>query len=329
MSHDTAARSDDEWIEDQLMRLVTEPDPGWLTVARRLAGRLSWRVRGNGLLGFGGILPLLTSESTHTQFRAAYVFGYTVRSEIKVLDSVRSLPDTAQEWIWTAVRRYSGRPVSESVILALIHGLASEAAYWAANGLGFLGKSDPQVFALLVMGVEDPNRDVRGWCACLVDNLEELYASPADEDPVNGAPIRLIRDTIGPIVRHNGMLSPLVNAVCDPGLNRSVRSYALDRLAHAAASCPDEVAVSVARLQDVLREGPAELAPYAAIALGNLAPLEAQIAVPILVEAIAKGLDADDAERAAEALVRIDPRFSSDPKVVQILDDPVGFEGYC
>jgi hypothetical protein len=218
--------------------------------------------------------------------------------------------------------------ISEEVIIASVHALATGAAPWIAGGFLQLGKSDPSAFAALVAGLDNSQPEIRGWCALLVNHLDEFFDSRA-EPSVEGAVAN--SDSIGPIVAHDGVLSRLVDALCDVRVSDSLRLNLLGRIRYAGASNPNQLATSVATLRAALKGALPERARYAAIALATLVPHEAQDAVPILVEALAEYSGPYDELSAlgAEALVRIDRGFAAHPTVVEILENQDGPEGYA
>lgn len=320
---------DADSIKDRLTQLITEPDPGWVSVTWKLRGKLTWAFRQDGLSALEGVVRLLTNDSPETQFRAAYLFGHVVQYDRSVFSKLPSnLPELAHQWIRVALRAPNRQPFSEVVILRLIEGFASEAAVWAAEGLVVIGKADPGVMPLLLNGVKHANPNIRGWCALSVDHLDDCYASHAEEYPIDEAAPLINTAAIDRVVSHEGMLSPLIDAVCDSEVTDALRGNALGRLAHAAAGSPDQIPSCVAKLRKVLHKRSQESAQHAAIALGKVAPAEAQDALPVLL-----GVLTDDfrshAVLAAEALIAIDRRYVSDPKVVEILDSDDGGEGYA
>jgi hypothetical protein len=346
MPHDTAGTNASgmsiEHLKVLLNQVLSEPDPEWTLIARSLGSRLGALVRRSGFSVFPDLLQLLTNESSETQFRAAYVFGYTVRNDYKLLDSLPILPEAAQDWINIATRgvfefhmRQAGRAefarahsvISDEVIVASVHALATGAAPWIAEGLLRLGKSNPGAFAALVDGLNNPQPEIRGWCALLLNHLDEFFDSHR-EPSVGGAVAN--KDGVGQVA-HDGVLSCLVDALCDVRVSDSLRLNLLGRMGYAGESNPSQLAASVATLRAAIKGLPTERARYAAIALASLVPREAQDAVPILVEALAEYRGPYDELGAlgAEALVRIDSSFAADPTVVQILENQDGPEGYA
>jgi len=298
MSQKPAQKPQQKSIEDQLSELVQVPDPEWADLRGKLTKALVTSFRLEGVAVLTPLLTLLQHENSDTRFRAAYVLGHTLHYARPLVEP--DFPELYQAWVAVVQRRPGKRPIPDAVLNDLVGGLRSKSAaaqLWAAGGLAQLASGNERAVSVLVDARRDRDLQVRGWTAVIL---------PDDKQS----------------------LSVLVDVVCDPQLNSTLRNNALSQLEKAAAaSDKDRATASRSRLRDVVKDA-TEAATYPAIAMGILAPADGRIALPILLAALDNNKLGSIHQRVAEAVVQIDPTLASEPRVARALDDDDVSEGY-
>ena len=293
-----AEKPEQKSIEDQLSELVRVPDPDWPDLGRKVTQALVRSFRQDGVAALTPLLTLLQNENADTRFRAAYVLGHTLHYARTLGES--DFPERYHAWVAVVQRRPAKQPIPDAVLHELVGGLRSKSAaaqVWAAGGLAYIARADNRAVSLLIHSLRDRDPQVRGWSAVIV---------PDDE----------------------GSLSILVDVVCDPQLNSTLRQNALSNLEKAAtASDKDRATTLRSRLRDVVQDS-IKAAIYPAIAMGILAPADGRTALPVLLAALDITELGSLHQRVAEAVVRIDPTLAAEPRVALALDDDDLSEGY-